>query len=402
MEFDRRELLSSKKSLIANYKTRLEISVEHHDLPPKQPTIFSPPLPEDLNQNHVSKTSTTIMACVFGGSLLLGILCIVSRLYYNRRINSRRSRSLPVVFGTQEAFLDEDQGPENNRHIWYINFFGLQQSVIDSITVFKYKKDEGLIDGTECSVCLTEFQEDESLRLLPKCSHAFHTPCIDTWLRTHKNCPLCRSPIVSDNFVAQVAVPVPTTSDMSSREEPQMEISENSTPTGLRSSNQAGEEGSSEVRYGEETICGLPIEDNTSAGNSSFCSNHSISRNPRMRSDLVDNKLVVVESEMQTLRRSVSLDFSAASAVYNVVANVVPGKCHANSDSLLVQPKQPKTKNVAKRGSSGNLGFHKLMKNSSKGRSLQKGPISMKRSFSTSGKSLSSRCSRSQNTIRSF
>ncbi|KAE8704063.1 hypothetical protein F3Y22_tig00110461pilonHSYRG00032 [Hibiscus syriacus] len=62
--------------------------------------------------------------------------------------------------------------------ILHINTIGLQQSVIDSIAVFKYKKDGGLIEGTECSVCLNEFREDERLRLLPKCSHGFHLPCL--------------------------------------------------------------------------------------------------------------------------------------------------------------------------------------------------------------------------------
>lgn len=48
------------------------------------------------------------------------------------------------------------------------------------------------MEGTECSVCLSEFKEDENLRLLPKCSHAFHLQCIDTWLKSHSSCPLCR------------------------------------------------------------------------------------------------------------------------------------------------------------------------------------------------------------------
>ncbi|KAF1001522.1 hypothetical protein AG4045_000284, partial [Apium graveolens] len=55
--------------------------------------------------------------------------------------------------------------------------------------------------GTDCSVCLTEFQDDETLRLLPKCNHAFHIPCIDTWLRSHTTCPLCRAGIVPNNDV---------------------------------------------------------------------------------------------------------------------------------------------------------------------------------------------------------
>lgn len=82
--------------------------------------------------------------------------------------------------------------------IWFITTVGLQQSVINSITVCKYKKGEGLIEGTDCSVCLSEFQEDEMLRLLPKCSHAFHIGCVDTWLRTHTTCPLCRAHILTD------------------------------------------------------------------------------------------------------------------------------------------------------------------------------------------------------------
>lgn len=49
------------------------------------------------------------------------------------------------------------------------------------------------MESSDCSVCLSEFQENERLRLLPECSHAFHVPCIDTWLKSHSNCPLCRA-----------------------------------------------------------------------------------------------------------------------------------------------------------------------------------------------------------------
>lgn len=66
--------------------------------------------------------------------------------------------------------------------------------------MFKYRKNDVLIDGTDCLVCLSEFQENEVLRLLPKCNHAFHIPCIDTWLRSHTNCPLCRAGILSNTW----------------------------------------------------------------------------------------------------------------------------------------------------------------------------------------------------------
>ncbi|CBI33875.3 unnamed protein product, partial [Vitis vinifera] len=79
---------------------------------------------------------------------------------------------------------------------WHVATTGLDEALIKSITLCKYKKGDGLVEGTDCSVCLSEFEEEESLRLLPKCSHAFHVQCIDTWLKSHSNCPLCRANIV--------------------------------------------------------------------------------------------------------------------------------------------------------------------------------------------------------------
>ncbi|KAF7078147.1 hypothetical protein CFC21_082623 [Triticum aestivum] len=48
----------------------------------------------------------------------------------------------------------------------------------------------------ECAVCLSEFDDDDTLRLLPKCSHAFHADCIDAWLASHVTCPVCRANLV--------------------------------------------------------------------------------------------------------------------------------------------------------------------------------------------------------------
>ncbi|GAB2218037.1 hypothetical protein Droror1_Dr00001253 [Drosera rotundifolia] len=95
---------------------------------------------------------------------------------------------------------DEERGGDSmpvEHQVWYMNAMGLQSSVINSIPVCKYQKDDGVFEGTVCAVCLSEFQEGESLRLLPKCNHAFHVSCIDTSLRSHTNCPMCRAPIVA-------------------------------------------------------------------------------------------------------------------------------------------------------------------------------------------------------------
>ncbi|CAN6348326.1 unnamed protein product [Urochloa humidicola] len=52
-------------------------------------------------------------------------------------------------------------------------------------------------NSPDCAVCLSAFEPDAWLRLLPACRHAFHAACIDTWLRTSLACPICRAAVSS-------------------------------------------------------------------------------------------------------------------------------------------------------------------------------------------------------------
>ncbi|XP_062205967.1 E3 ubiquitin-protein ligase ATL31-like [Phragmites australis] len=47
----------------------------------------------------------------------------------------------------------------------------------------------------DCAVCQSAFRDDDELRLLPACRHAFHSRCVDPWLRGNPSCPLCRASI---------------------------------------------------------------------------------------------------------------------------------------------------------------------------------------------------------------
>ncbi|XP_021833387.1 RING-H2 finger protein ATL52-like [Prunus avium] len=358
--------------------------------PPLQPVTYQPP----SGQKHILETSMKITACVIGAALLVAIVFSIVRFYW-RRSNSRRRRSssLPILFDTQHDFLDEDHGPVLDHPIWYIHTVGLPQSVIDSITVCKYKKDEGLIEGTDCSVCLSEFKEDESLRLLPKCSHAFHIPCIDTWLRSHKNCPLCRAPIVCDIARAQESVPEPISRDSASRESIEVENLENNGRVGSLGS------GTSEVGIADdENVFAIPTEGRTAENSGKVLPSSTVaagSRDPRALSDLTDNRRVT-EEDIQPIRRSVSMDSSSASRIYRDVANVIPEE--GSSNSQLAHVKNSNSGIVSKYGSSSSS-LAKLMRSSSIGFSLQMGPISMKRPFSSGRKFFSSKHGRSQSSI---
>ncbi|VAH36372.1 unnamed protein product [Triticum turgidum subsp. durum] len=124
--------------------------------------------------------------------------------------------SPPAIIGTEPTWVpyeptrDCSQGLcSMSQESWNVSpASGLDEALINKITVCKYRRGDGpALHTTDCSVCLGEFHDGESLRLLPKCSHAFHQQCIDTWLKSHSNCPLCRSNIT---FVAvEVAPPEP-------------------------------------------------------------------------------------------------------------------------------------------------------------------------------------------------
>lgn len=73
---------------------------------------------------------------------------------------------------------------------------GLDAAVLKSLPTFTFNgagKDQGNLG--DCPVCLSEFEDGEAVRVLPKCGHAFHAECIDMWFQTHSNCPICRAPV---------------------------------------------------------------------------------------------------------------------------------------------------------------------------------------------------------------
>jgi hypothetical protein len=48
---------------------------------------------------------------------------------------------------------------------------------------------------TTCIVCFLDYEDRDVLRQLP-CRHDFHKDCIDSWLKHHRTCPICRKELV--------------------------------------------------------------------------------------------------------------------------------------------------------------------------------------------------------------
>ncbi|XP_022971293.1 RING-H2 finger protein ATL74-like [Cucurbita maxima] len=69
---------------------------------------------------------------------------------------------------------------------------GLKKRELSQIPVGVYGSDCAKIKGTDCAICLGEFEVGDKVRMLPICNHGFHVRCIDTWLLSHSSCPNCR------------------------------------------------------------------------------------------------------------------------------------------------------------------------------------------------------------------
>ncbi|XP_071727495.1 RING-H2 finger protein ATL52-like [Rutidosis leptorrhynchoides] len=180
--------------------------------------LSSPPPPPPLVKDDsggatLSPVVITIISLIASFCLLIAYYFIISLCCLRNTASSVLLTREVANQETRDQEMDVEDHDQENDHLNYVPWLvlgkGLDEALIKSITLCKYKKGDGLVSCTDCLVCLVEFQEDESIRLLPKCSHAFHVHCIDTWLKTHSNCPLCRANVSCDVKSSQVTLPPP-------------------------------------------------------------------------------------------------------------------------------------------------------------------------------------------------
>ncbi|KAK4748012.1 hypothetical protein SAY87_014598 [Trapa incisa] len=169
-----------------------------------------PPPSDSGGSTRTNKLSPFIIAVI--GILSAALLLVAYYIFFIRFCRRRRGfrdRETAVGVLPMDTRANGASGWQpiiNGR----VREAGLEESVVKSIAVYKFRRGEGVVDGMDCSVCLSEFEEEESLRLLPKCNHAFHLPCIDTWFKSHSSCPLCRSDVKLAGAAAALLPPLPS------------------------------------------------------------------------------------------------------------------------------------------------------------------------------------------------
>ena len=168
----------------------------HRDphLTPMVASQFPPPLPPS------SDTSFPILAISIVGImataiLLLSYYVVVIKCFFNWH----RSNLLRRLSRSRRQWLNTDAHTLSSLYWSTVINQGLDESTIQAIPTLRFRGAAQQNSFHECAVCLNEFQEEEKIRMLPNCLHVFHIDCVDTWLQTHPNCPLCRSEITSTN-----------------------------------------------------------------------------------------------------------------------------------------------------------------------------------------------------------
>ena len=159
---------------------------------PLPPNPYSTPFTSDDDDDNGSYTphksssdlnSKIMLTAIVSLSVVIAL--VITLHIYARCVLRRRARRRSALLSITLSRVHSDEPPKT----------GLDQSVIDSLPMFKFSENDTQEEGgtTDCAVCLSVLEEGEIARLLPNCKHTFHAECIDKWLGTHSTCPICRT-----------------------------------------------------------------------------------------------------------------------------------------------------------------------------------------------------------------
>lgn len=173
--------------------------------PPLSPPLsISTPYSYEKESNSASSSSSSpsfnkISPVLLLVIVILAVIFFVSGLLHLLvRFLLKRASFSPIYHSNRYPETSGSHSLQRQlQQLFRLHDSGVDQAFIDALPVFYYKDIMGLKEPFDCAVCLCEFSDQERLRLLPMCSHAFHIDCIDTWLLSNSTCPLCRGTLLS-------------------------------------------------------------------------------------------------------------------------------------------------------------------------------------------------------------
>ncbi|KAI3449269.1 hypothetical protein Pfo_005934 [Paulownia fortunei] len=155
---------------------------------------------EESNDQESAKSITKIIAIASSMPALIIIslsCCSVFCLHLTRMIGDKHeadsaASAAPTTAETPQTTIAAPLPlPSTTNNI------GLDESKIMACTeiVVLSESDEGIpiANSNTCSICLENYCQKETIRLISKCGHYFHASCIQQWLAKNSTCPVCRT-----------------------------------------------------------------------------------------------------------------------------------------------------------------------------------------------------------------
>nr|XP_051216870.1 E3 ubiquitin-protein ligase EL5-like [Lolium perenne] len=140
------------------------------------------------------------MSAIFLLFIIVALVLIFLQYYFNAGVRIAPRGGVVAAAGQRDKGVD----PELLRSL--------------PVTVYRAGSPKGAATddvGVECAVCLSELEDGDEARFLPRCGHGFHAQCVDMWLASHSTCPLCRVTVAKPDASLQALtstglLPVPS------------------------------------------------------------------------------------------------------------------------------------------------------------------------------------------------
>uniref|UniRef100_A0A2P2MXI0 RING-type E3 ubiquitin transferase n=1 Tax=Rhizophora mucronata TaxID=61149 RepID=A0A2P2MXI0_RHIMU len=181
-----------------NYSPSISISISSPSLPPppaSQPRT-APPSPQRSQQQQQQQQQPYPHASAhFDGSMALTVLIFLTALsfmgFFSIYVRRFASDDSAADYSPHRGRRRQQDQPATSRTATSGVRKGADPEVVKSLPVYSYYHEDAKYQ-MDCAICLGEFQENEIVKMIPHCQHVFHLQCIDTWLKMHVTCPVCR------------------------------------------------------------------------------------------------------------------------------------------------------------------------------------------------------------------
>ncbi|MCL7034457.1 hypothetical protein MKW94_002987 [Papaver nudicaule] len=126
---------------------------------------------------EVHGRSLVFILILFAILIVITLLCIYAR--WACRYGELSSTPTPPPANTTDATTATQRLRSNS--------VGLDRITIDRLPIILHKLtisstcDDEAADE-QCSICLTMFEDEEKVKILPNCKHCYHPECVDAWL----------------------------------------------------------------------------------------------------------------------------------------------------------------------------------------------------------------------------